>query len=145
MPENTFMSVEEDNVALLKQAYAQWASHKGQDCGCWMSLIADEATLYSLGNGAPEMAFTESRVGRAGILGYIEGLTRDWEMLSYDMDDYIAQGDRVVAIGRVAWRNKATGKVSDTPKIDVWRFRDGQAVSFAEYYDTANVLAAATP
>jgi ketosteroid isomerase-like protein len=35
--------------------------------------------------------------------------------------------------------------VADSPKIDIWRFRDGKAVAFEEFYDTARVFAAATP
>ena len=66
-------------------------------------------------------------------------------MITYDMDDFIAQDDRVVVIGNVAWRNKATGKVAETPKVDIWRFRDGKVVEFAEFYDTARSFAAAVP
>jgi ketosteroid isomerase-like protein len=32
-----------------------------------------------------------------------------------------------------------------TPKVDVWRFRDGKAVEFSEFYDTAQAYAAAQP
>jgi len=46
--------------------------------------------------------------------------------------------------GSTAWRHKRTGKVADTPKVDFWRFRDGKAVEFYEYYDTAAVFAAAS-
>jgi ketosteroid isomerase-like protein len=139
------MTAERENVAVLKEAYAAWAGQKGADCGCWVNIMADDASLASLADGAPEMAFTASRVSKAGVLGYLEELTRDWEMVSFDMDDYIAEGDRVVVIGRVAWRNKATGKVADTPKVDIWRFRDGRVVEFNEFYDTARSYAAAVP
>jgi len=63
----------------------------------------------------------------------------------HDMDEFIAQGDRVVVVGRVAWRNRQTGKTVDTPKVDVWRIRDGKAVDFVEFYDTARSLEAARP
>jgi ketosteroid isomerase-like protein len=33
--------------------------------------------------------------------------------------------------------------VVSTPKADVWRMKDGKAVEFYEYYDTAQVHAAA--
>lgn len=139
------MTTESQNVARLKEAYAQWSGQKGADCNCWMEIIADDISLGSLANGSPEMPFSAPRSSKAQILDYLEGLRRDWEMVSFDMNDFIAQGDRVVAIGRVAWRNKATGKLADTPKIDVWRFRDGKAVDFVEFYDTARSFAAATP
>lgn len=47
--------------------------------------------------------------------------------------------------GSTAWRNKRTGKTAETPKVDFWRFRGGKAVEYYEYFDTARVIAAATP
>jgi Ketosteroid isomerase-related protein len=139
------MTQESDNVAVLKDAYAQWAGQKGADCECWMNIIAEDVSLSSLANGSPEMAFSTPRNGKSQILDYLQELGRDWEMIDFDMGDFIAQGDRVVAIGRVAWRNKATGKIADTLKVDIWRFQDGKAVEMAEFYDTACAFAAATP
>jgi len=63
----------------------------------------------------------------------------------YTVDRYICQDDTVVVICSTAWRNRATGKRFDTPKVDVWRFKDGEVVSFFEYYDTASVGEAAAP
>ena len=64
-------------------------------------------------------------------------------MLSYEVTDYVAQGDRVVAIVDSAWRNRQTGKTIELPKVDIWRFRDGRAVEFLEFYDTARLIACA--
>jgi uncharacterized protein len=134
-----------DNVALLKTAYSEWAGKKGADLDCWLNIVDDGAYAMSLAKGAPEMTFTRERSSKDEIRGYLQELTRDWEMITYDMDDFIAQDDRVVVIGNVAWRNKATGKVAETPKVDIWRFRDGKVVEFAEFYDTARSFAAAVP
>ena len=139
------MATENENVAVLRRAYERWADQKGTDHSCWTSIMADDVALESLANGAPGMAFTSRRSGKDQISAYLEELTDQWEMLTYEMNEYIAQGDRVVAVGRCAWRNKATGKVADTPKVDLWRLRDGQVVEFAEFYDTAQSLSAAKP
>ena len=139
------MAAEDDNVNILKGAYAQWAALKAADCSCWMSIAADDILMQSLASGRHPLPFTETRSGKDQLLAYFSGLTSDWEMLSYDVNEYIAQGDRVVAIARTAWRNRATGKVADTPKIDLWRFHDGKVVELAEFYDTAHVFSAALP
>ncbi len=39
---------------------------------------------------------------------------------------------------------KRTGKVVNTPEADSWRFENGKAVEFYEFYDTAQVTAAMT-
>jgi ketosteroid isomerase-like protein len=83
--------------------------------------------------------------GKSDFLSYIAGLTTDWEMIFYRIDEYLAQDDRVVAIGSTSWRNKRTGKIVLTPKVDIWRMKDGKAVQFSEFYDTAKLIAAAQP
>ena len=42
-------------------------------------------------------------------------------MMEYEVDHFVAQGDRVVMLGRCAWRFKKTGKV-------VWQFQTGSGV-----------------
>jgi ketosteroid isomerase-like protein len=63
-------------------------------------------------------------------------------MIEYRVDHFVAQGDRVVMVGHCSWRAKRTGKVVATPKVDTWRFANGKAVEFYEFYDTAQVHAA---
>lgn len=140
------MSIEDRNVAIAQQAYRLWRDSKGGSIGHWLSILSSEVDFRSLAQGQPEaMSFTQPRRGAAEVENYLKELTANWEMIDYVVEEYIAQGDRVVAIGRTAWRNKATGKAVDTPKLDVWRFNDdGKALEFFEYYDTAGVIAAAS-
>jgi ketosteroid isomerase-like protein len=139
------MSEQSDNVSILKRAYETWASKKAADIDCWASIIADEARLKSLADGAPAVTFTRQRIGKSEIISYLEDLTKDWQMIFYRIDEYVAERDRVVAIGSTSWKNKLTSKVMTTPKVDIWRMRDGKVVEFSEFYDTANILAAAQP
>lgn len=139
------MAAQNDHVSILREAYAQWVDAKGRDCDCWMNIMADDVALGSLAEGSPEVPFTARRSSKSGVRAYLEDLMRDWEMISHTMNDFIAQDDRVAVIGRAIWRHKGTSKVADSRKVDIWRFRDGKAVDFEEYYDTARLIAAATP
>jgi uncharacterized protein len=60
------------------------------------------------------------------------------------MNEFVADGDVVVVRGSCAWRHKRTGKEVDSPKIDFWRFRDGKAIEYYEYFDTARAFEAAS-
>lgn len=140
------MSVESDNVAILKRGYEDWDNSKGAGTDYLMNIFHNDVQFMSLADGvAEEVAFTKSHKGKDNFLTYVDGLTRDWEMIFYRIDEYIAQGDRVVAIGSTSWRNKKTRKVVTTPKVDIWRMKNGKGVEFAEYYDTAKLIAAAQP
>ena len=135
------MTTETENVAVLKSAYSRWSQSKGADPGGWLDVIGDDFRLRSLPDGVEPLAFTSERRGRDEFMGYIEGLSADWEMIFYHMDDFIARGDRVVVLGRISYRNRRTGKAFETPKIDVWRMEAGKAKDYLESFDTAKVLA----
>lgn len=139
------MSQEQVNVEILKKAFEVWDDSKGSDIDHWLGIVADDLDFRSLAEGGAGLEFTRRSCSKDDFIGYINGLVGQMDMLHYTVDEYIAQGDRVVAVGRTAWRNKATGKEFDTPKVDVVRFRDGQIVEFFELYDTAMVLATTGP
>ena len=79
-----------------------------------------------------------ARISRATL-----PIAKDWEMIHYTTEPFAVAGDRVVMLGRTAWRHRKTGQSFDTPKADLATFRDGRVVEFIEFYDTAMVLAAA--
>jgi ketosteroid isomerase-like protein len=132
------------NVETLKAAYKKWHDTKGGSVDHWMGLIADDVRFGSLARGAEPVAFATTYTNKQALKSYFDGLLGSWEMLHYATDEYIAQGESVVMRGSTAWRNKTTGKVFSTPKVDYWRFRDGAVVEYFEYYDTAGVMTAAT-
>jgi ketosteroid isomerase-like protein len=134
---------EATNVAILKEAYRRWHETRGGSVDHWMSMMDDDVKFGSLAQGAPAMAFAKSYDSRKVLQNYFNGLLADWEMIYYRTDEYIAQGEAVFMRGACSWRHKRTGRIVDTPKVDFWRFRDGKAIEFYEYYDTAQVIAAA--
>ena len=69
-------------------------------------------------------------------------ITRDWDGFSAKPHDFIADGDRVVALGVYSGTSKTTGKSMTSPFAHVWTVRDGRLASFNMYTDTAKVLEA---
>lgn len=74
--------------------------------------------------------------------GYLKDLVRDWQMIYYEVDEFVAQGERVVMLGNCSWRHRATGKTIESPKADIIRLRHGKIIDFIEFFDTAKVVAA---
>ena len=131
------------NVEILKPIYQRWGDSKGGSVDEFMNLCADNIAFGSLAQGTPEGArYLTGYDSRAALKEYFAGLARDWDMLDWRTNEFIAQGDRVVALVQCTWRYKKTGKVVSTPKVDIWRFANGKAVEFFEFYDTAQVHAA---
>jgi uncharacterized protein len=138
------MSDEARNVEILKAAYQRWSDSKGGSAEDWLKICADNIAFGSLAQGALEGArFLTAYNSRDALKEYFAGLARDWEMIEYVAERFVAQGDSVVMLGRCSYRHKRSGKVVSTPKADSWKFSGGKAVEFFEYYDTAQVHAAA--
>ena len=139
------MSSPADHVSTLRKAYQLWHDTRGGSVQHWLDLMADDVTMRSLSGGAPEMKFTKGRSGKDEAQAYFAGLAADWEMVHFTPEEFIADGERVVVLSRVAFRHRQTGKLAESPKADVFRFRNGQVVEFVEFFDTASAYAAAKP
>jgi ketosteroid isomerase-like protein len=137
------MGDEARNVELLKAAYKLWNDSKGGSVDHWISLATQDIRFGSLAGGAAPLAFTRPISNREAMRGYFEGLVGEWQMLHYSVDRFVAQDDAVFVRCSTSWKHRKTGKSFDTPKADFWRFRDGKIVEFYEYYDTAQIMAAA--
>jgi ketosteroid isomerase-like protein len=132
------------NKAILERAYKSWDHSKGKDLEDLIAIFSEDVEFGSLAEGAEPATFTKMAVGKPAMRGYFTELLAQWSMNNYKITDMIAEGDRVAAIGSTSWTCKLTDKTIDTPKVDVWTFRDGKAVKFYEYFDTAGMLKAMT-
>lgn len=130
------------NVKLMRDGYAKWHKSEADSVEYWMNLLAEDVQWRSLGAAAAGAEFAQPCCSKSNVLRYFQQMGEQWELLTYEIDEYVAQGDRVVALGRCSHRNRQTGKVLETPKADVLRFRGGKVVDFMEFYDTALANAA---
>ena len=129
------------NVLLLERLYKHWNDSKGRSVQEIMSILAPEVSWGSLANGANAIAFTSHKTSKQDVVAYFQGLTNSFEMNFYTVDDFTAAADYVLMTGFCSFTNRATKKTFESPKADLWRFSNQQAVEFFEYYDTAAVLA----
>lgn len=66
-------------------------------------------------------------------------LGSEWDGFSAVPDEFVADGDKVVSLGNYSGKYKATGKSVRTHFAHVWTLRNGKAVKFQQYTDTAKV------
>ncbi len=139
------MGQEDTHVSLLREAYQKWHDTRAGSVDHWLELMTDDIQFRSIAGGASKMEFTRTSTCKEEVRDYFSQLTSQWEMIHYTISEYIAQGDRVVALGNCSFRHKQTGKILDTPKADFHKFRAGKICEFFEFYDTAQAIAKATP
>jgi ketosteroid isomerase-like protein len=81
----------------------------------------------------------------AVVSGVLGPLTTEWQGFSVVPNEFIDGGDTIVALGRYAGSFKGTGKAMSCDFAHVWTLRDGKAVRFRQYVDSALVQAAMRP
>lgn len=67
-----------------------------------------------------------------------------WDEFSAAPEEYLDAGSEVVVLGRYRGAAKETGKPLDVPFVHVWTWRDGKAVRFRQFLDTAGWIDALT-
>ena len=101
-----------------------------------------------LGALAPQIEWTEAegfpyggtyRGPEAVLQGVFMRLAQDWEGFAVVPDDFLADGDDVVAFGHYSGRNRTSGRAFVAAFAHRWTFRGGKAVRFVQYVDSALV------
>ena len=82
---------------------------------------------------------------QAVLEGVFLRIGTEWEGFTVSPEEIIGSGDSVIARGRYRGTCKATGRKVDAQFVHAWKLRDGQAVAFQQYTDTAQFRDAVTP
>jgi ketosteroid isomerase-like protein len=69
-------------------------------------------------------------------------LSRDWDGFSATAREFVAEGDRVVALGSYSGTYRKTGRSFAAAFAHVWTVRNDRLARFAMHTDTAKVLEA---
>ena len=115
--------------------------------GVYDALARGDASSV-LGTLAPDVQWTEAEgfpyagtyKGPDEVLnGVLAPLGSEWEGFQAVPHELIAGGDQVVALGRYSGTYRETGKPMQADFAHVWTLRDGKAVRFRQYVDSALV------
>lgn len=128
------MSAFKDHLAAAYQAWGDSRGKTPQHFFALMdpairlrSILRDELSSNPLGKGF---------LGKGEVLDYFAAIAESWELLDLETTALVEEGDKVIWVGTVQWRNRKTMRVLDTPKVDAWTHRDGKAIDFIELYDS---------
>jgi ketosteroid isomerase-like protein len=95
----------------------------------------DENISFRIPGGA-EVPTAGNWRGRKDMERFFETLGATVDFTRFEPREYVAQGDRVIALGHYESRVKVTGKTLATDWVMAWTIRNGKAVDFQEYMDT---------
>ena len=130
------MTLEERNVATVTEFYDALLAN---DLPAILEMVAEDVELEVY--GPPEVPFAGTRRGREGVEEFFrivsESVARDSEDLSPEFHEFIAQREKVVALGRDRVRCKGGSGIYDSWWIHVFTVREGKLVRMQEFIDSA--------
>ena len=123
---------ERDNVEIVKNAYAAFG--RG-DVGAVVNACAEDVVWII--PGAAHVPVAGTFRGRKGVGDFFRTMGENQTPQQFEPREFVAQGDKVVALGHYSWKMNRTGKTYEGDWAHVFTFRDGQVVRFQEFADTA--------
>lgn len=130
----------EDFIAICRDIYGRRA--RG-DFEAALALFDDNATFRILGSRALIPA-AGLRVGKAEIREAFIAFQVDFEMVDFDVDDFVADLPRMTYVSwHMTLRNRGTGAVAEIEGVDRLKWQDFKIVECVRYFDTALVAALA--
>ena len=129
---------EQENVQTVKEAYA--AFERG-DITSLLNLVSEDVEWHMPGP-SDIIPFAGEFRGREGVGRFFAALGGAEDVEIFEPREFVAQGDKVVVMGRYRGRIKANGQVDDIEFVHVFNVRDGHITNYRQYNDTAPTVAA---
>jgi ketosteroid isomerase-like protein len=121
------------NREIIEKAYASFAAG---DVPAALAAFADDIE-WSEPEGYP---LGGTYVGPQDVLeGVFMRLGEIGDHFAVVPEQFVADGDTVVALGNLSWKHKDTGAPASVKMAHIWTFRDGKAVTFQQHTDTVRV------
>src|SRR5665647_2890992 len=98
-----------------------------------------------IGNDSDHIPYAGSYHGKAQVAQFFTKLDQAQDVITFEPQKFIAEGDTVVVTGISSWHVKSTGQTYDNPWVHVMTVRDGKVARFQQYNDTAAAEAAYRP
>ena len=135
--------IEEVNLHIIKMFYAAF---RRNDLASMMDAVDDNVEWFVLGP-AGHIPTAGLWRGRDEVCRFFATLKQVEELQMFEPREFIAEADKVVAIGESRSRARCNGQTINTPWVHVFTFSRARIVRFRAFYDTAaaaSVFSAAT-
>jgi hypothetical protein len=121
------------NKEFVETAYANFAQG---DVPAALAAM-DESIEWTEADGFP---LAGTYVGPQAVLeGVFMRLGEIGDDFALAFDQFVAEGDTVVALGNYSWKHKVTGAPAKVKMAHVWTVADGKLATFQQHVDTLRV------
>jgi ketosteroid isomerase-like protein len=123
---------EQENTQTAKDAYAAFG--RG-DIPAVLDVMTDDIEWVFPGS-ADVVPLAGTHTGKAAVGAWFGTLDANVEFQAFEPREFIAQGDKLVALVYVENTVRSTGGKVAVHEAHLWTFRDGKVAGFRVYTDT---------
>lgn len=127
---------EQENVQIAQEGYAAFA--RG-DIASVLSFYSDDGEFVSNGP-AGVIPWVGTYKGPEQIGQFFAKLAAAYEHELFEVEEYIAQGDKIAVIVHNIGTYKPTGKKIENRLVHVWTMKDGKIARFEVFDDNSLML-----
>ena len=130
---------EAQNVTVVQNAYAAFG--RG-DIPTLLGYMADDIQWHAVIGTGKHVPFSGERKGKAAVAEFFKLVADSEDFQQFEPREFVAQGDKVVALGHYRAVTKTTGKAFESDFVMVFTLRGGKVATFQEFTDSAGINAA---
>lgn len=121
-----------DNTAIIQRVYDGFTN------GDMAAVVADfsDNIVWNEAENSPYSDRNPYQGTDEIVSGLFARLGGEWAYFNATPSNYVAEDDKVVAIGRYTAEHGETGKSMDIPFVHVWTVKNGRITAFQQYTDT---------
>lgn len=128
------------NAQLVQNAFAAFA--RG-DVASLVDMTTEDVDWQPIkGIDRSQVPTAGQWAGRSGVAEFFQALGAQSEFTQFEPREYIAQGEKVVALGFYAATCRSTGKSYESEWAMVFTIREGKISAFREFMDTHSLVEA---
>jgi ketosteroid isomerase-like protein len=130
---------EAENTKVVQDAYAAFG--RG-DITTLLGYMTDDIHWQPVIGTGKHVPFAGERKGKAAVAEFFKKVAESEDFQQFEPREFVAQADKVVAIGHYRAVTKTTRKSFESDFVMVFTLREGRVASFQEFTDSAGINAA---
>ena len=129
---------EAQNTKVVQDAYAAFG--RG-DIPALLGYMTDDVSGSRVIGTSAQVPFSGRRQGKAAVAEFFKIVSESEDFHQFEPREFVAQGDKVVAIGHYEATSKSTHKSFAADFVMVFALRNGKVYEFREFTDSAGINA----
>jgi ketosteroid isomerase-like protein len=130
---------ETQNTQVVQDAYAAFG--RG-DIAALLGYMTEDVQWQGAYGTATHVPFSGERTGKAQVAEFFQQVAASEDFQQFEPREFVAQGEKVVAVGHYRAISKTTGKSFESDFVMVFTLRGGKVAKFQEFTDSAAINAA---